>query len=384
MSLWIIWSSLVAPLVDACKRRRTRLWFLTVLIAFTIRKDTTGVTSFIRALGLKACFYDRILDFFNSASLGLEQLTNFWVTLVFNRFPLVRMNNRPLVVADGLKRPKTGRRIPAVKKLHQESGNNNKPEYIWGHSLQALSVLVWGLKTVFCVPLTARIHEGLRLFRQDRSTLMDRLIGLLRRLPINESLYIIADAYYSGAPILRGLLESGHHLISRMRSNTVAYRPINANNKRKGKGRPKKYGAKVKLKNLFKTKTHFTKLHCWCYGEKTMISARVIDLVLRRVVFWCVSYWSNIHGAVMLFSFPPICRLRLNKLSKPILYDLKLRCLLSRLFIHLAHTSTIFGQKQCGREKTNQVIRIYAMNQPNIRQKCCGSWILAIDIFKLG
>ena len=283
MSLWSLWLSLATPLTESCRRQRTRLWFMTTLIAFSIRGETVGVTSFVRALGLREYCYDRILDFLNSSSLCIDSLTNYWVALVFARFPLVRINNRPALVADGLKRPKTGKKIPAVKKLHQESGNNNKPEYIFGHSLQAVGILVNGLKTVFSVPLAGRIHEGLRLCRKDRSTLMDRMIGLLARLALPEPCYLIADAYYSNAPIMRGLLKGGHHLISRVRSNAVAYRPVTNDGKRKGRGRRRKYGRKVKLKNLFLTKTHFVKLECMFYGKRATVAVRTVDLVLRRV-----------------------------------------------------------------------------------------------------
>ena len=44
--------------------------------------------------------------------------------------------------ADGIKIPKCGRKMPAVKFLHQQSEANTKPEFITGHSLQAVSLLV--------------------------------------------------------------------------------------------------------------------------------------------------------------------------------------------------------------------------------------------------
>ena len=34
--------------------------------------------------------------------------------------------------------------MPAVKMLHQQSASNSKPEYIMGHSFQAISLLVQG------------------------------------------------------------------------------------------------------------------------------------------------------------------------------------------------------------------------------------------------
>ena len=52
--------------------------------------------------------------------------------------------------------------MPAVKSLHVESGNNSKPEFIMGHSFQAISLLVHaGLNRMTAVPLASRIHEGI-------------------------------------------------------------------------------------------------------------------------------------------------------------------------------------------------------------------------------
>ena len=43
---------------------------------------------------------------------------------------------------DGLKNPKAGGKMPGVKKLHQQSGCNNKAPFIMGHSCQAVAVLL--------------------------------------------------------------------------------------------------------------------------------------------------------------------------------------------------------------------------------------------------
>ena len=54
-------------------------------------------------------------------------------------FPhLVRVNGRLVLVGDGIKAPKRGKKMPAVKLLHQQSQSNTKPEYIMGHSMRGL------------------------------------------------------------------------------------------------------------------------------------------------------------------------------------------------------------------------------------------------------
>ncbi|MGH9961862.1 MAG: transposase, partial [Pyrinomonadaceae bacterium] len=76
-------------------------------------------------------------------------------------FSPLRLGGRLLVIGDGLKVAKEGRKMPAVKKLHQSSANTSKATYIFGHSFQALGLLVCGpLGHLLSVPLTSRIHEG--------------------------------------------------------------------------------------------------------------------------------------------------------------------------------------------------------------------------------
>jgi len=144
MLLWLAWWNLVLCLRPAFSRYRAFLWFAVVLAAFSVRGDLSGVTSFVRALGLRRQFYDRLLDFFHSPAVVMPKLTALWAALVLRvlKRHLFTVNGHLVLLADGIKAPKTGRKMPAVKKLHQESQNNSKPEFIFGHSCQAIAVVV--------------------------------------------------------------------------------------------------------------------------------------------------------------------------------------------------------------------------------------------------
>jgi hypothetical protein len=77
---------------------------------------------------------------FHSPALDLNKLTRAWCALVFRLGPgILRVNLKPVLVGDGIKVAKAGRKMPGVKKLHQESDSNTKPEYIFGHSCQAVA-----------------------------------------------------------------------------------------------------------------------------------------------------------------------------------------------------------------------------------------------------
>src|SRR5215468_8494639 len=76
------WWLLVCDLRSACARTRSFLWMCVCLAGFSTRKDLQGVTSIVRALGLKSACYDRLLDLFHSPAVDLHRLTHAWCVLV--------------------------------------------------------------------------------------------------------------------------------------------------------------------------------------------------------------------------------------------------------------------------------------------------------------
>ena len=285
--LWIQWWNLTCQLRSACARTRTFLWMSLCLAGMTVRRDLLGVTSIVRALGLEPACYDRLLDFFHSAALDLNKLTRAWCALVFRLDPgILRVNGRPVLVGDGIKVAKAGRKMPGVKKLHQQSESNHKAEYIFGHSCQAVAVLTQALSSVFALPLACRIHEGTVFSNRDQRTLLDKMILLLDSLGLQQPFYFVADAYYASGKIVRGLLAHENHLVTRVKSNSVAFFPATPPppNRPRPKGRPAKYGNKIKLATLLKDAGRLQEAPSPVYGEKGVtLRFRTADLLWRPV-----------------------------------------------------------------------------------------------------
>jgi len=216
MELWREWMKQVLKLRECCARQRTFLWMVVFLMAATVRcGDIIGMTATIRVLGLESYCYDALLDFIHSPSLCVLQLTQLWVQLVLKIFPtLMQVNGKYVLVGDGIKISKEGKKMPGVKKLHQESQSNSKAEYIMGHSCQAVSILAGAFDSFFAVPLASRIHEGVVFSNRDKKTLLDKMIILLQMLDLGHNYYFVADAYYATKKIIKGMLSEGNHLIS--------------------------------------------------------------------------------------------------------------------------------------------------------------------------
>jgi len=339
MHLWTEWWNIVHLLKPAFSRTKTFLWFVLVLMAFSVRSDLRGVTSLVRALCLKKHYYERLLAFFHSPSVDLDSLGRLWLSAVLRFFPVFRINGMPVAVLDGIKNPKEGRKMPAVKWLHQQSESNTKPHFIMGHSFQAFGILCRVASYYFCVPVCARIHEGLVFSNRERKTLIDKAGLMLKDVFGNSHTFLlVADAYYANGKMLKSQAAAGSQLVTRVRSNAVAYEAPAPVRKRK-RGRPKKYGRKKKLLSLFNCASNFTNLNCPVYGEVVCVRYAHFDLLWKpvgaTVRFVLVEHPSK--GRMILMSSD------LSLCPKQIIELYSLRFKIEVAFRHAVHNVGAFG-----------------------------------------
>src|ERR1700693_5849086 len=120
-SLWGSWWNAIELLRPAFSRLSTFLWFATIVAGMTVRSDMLGVTSIVRALNLRPTLYHRLLAHFHSTGVKLARLAALWTQVVLRLFPTaLRVNCRLILIGDGIKCPKRGKKMPAVKLLHQQ------------------------------------------------------------------------------------------------------------------------------------------------------------------------------------------------------------------------------------------------------------------------
>jgi hypothetical protein len=338
MDLWLAWWNIVSLLRPACYRSRTFLWFLLVLIAFVVRKVPLGVTSFVRALGLSEHCYERLLHFFHSEAVKIDQLTELWLSIVISRFPVYLVNDRPVLLLDGIKNAKEGRRMPGVKFLHQQSESNTKPQYIMGHSFQAFGVLCQVRGYSFCVPVCARIHEGIVRSNRDKRTLIDKADEMLKSVCKDLKFILLADAYYANGKMIDGAKARSCDLVTRVRKTAVAFEQAPVPKKPK-RGRPKKYGLGVKLQNLF-GKAKFESALSPVYGERNVeIQFLTKDLLWKpaKAVVRFVLVDHPVRGRIILLSTD----LTLSAEEIILLYSLRFKIELT--FKQAVHSVGSFG-----------------------------------------
>ena len=208
-------------------------WFVTITIGLMLRSDKLGITSVIRDLALSPGCYDSMLHFFRASSWSLDDVRKRWFSAVGKYAPLYTEGGLHVLVGDGVKQSKEGRRMPGVKKLFQESENSAKPEYIHGHMFGGLGILVGSVRNWACIPLSIRLHDGLQAAKDWKGASVSGASHVVQMVEdayhaartFGDSLLLL-DRYFLTVPALQTLDSLNSSGDVRMEIVTKAKNPV--------------------------------------------------------------------------------------------------------------------------------------------------------------
>lgn len=283
---------------ECCFSRKAAFrWFVTITIGLMLRSDKLGVTSVIRDLALSPGCYDSMLHFFRASSWSMEDIRRRWFSVVREYVPLYKEGNLHILVGDGVKQSKEGRRMPGVKKLFQESENSAKPEYIHGHMFGGLGILAGNIRSWACIPLSIRLHDGLQAAMDWKGASVSSASHVVQMVQdayhaacvLGDSLLLL-DRYFLTVPALEKLMSLNSSRDVHMEIITKAKKSCTAFEKpgprKPGRGRPPKKGAAVHLKGLFTSHAgEFQKAEMELYGKKESIQSYCIDLLWGQKLY---------------------------------------------------------------------------------------------------
>jgi hypothetical protein len=283
MKLYERIEQILASLRPAFQREATFEWFVLLLWGVLLTTQPPAVTSYLNAIGLSEEYYHQALHWFHSQAFRVDRLCECWSDWLSQHANVDRLQGQRLYVGDGIKVGKEGRKMPGVKGLHQESSNVSKPEWIRGHYFSALGLLLRVGPAVFAVPLVFKRHDGIEAVTEAARalTLVDKMAALCVAY-MRPGSYVLLDAYYASAKVLKPLRQNGLHLISRVRSSTVVYAAFCRCPGQAGRGRPRKWGSPIHLQHLFAEPKDCLKTQIWLYGQFTTVYYQSVQYVWDR------------------------------------------------------------------------------------------------------
>jgi len=280
-------------------REATFKWFLLVVIGLMTRSDHLGVTSIIRELMLNPDQYHNLIHFFRSEAWKLDAIKQEWLEIVKATGKIWRLYGMPILIGDGVKEPKEATRMPGVKKIHQESQDSSKSEYIRGQLFGGLGILIGNAAKLFSLPLSMSIHDGndaILMWKKSEYQNDSHVTRLVREacksaLAIGEKCWLLMDTYFLTGPALSAISEetakAGREpvtLVTRAKSNYSAW--WKPDGYVAGKSAKPKIADSFKIMDLFRTKAeYFQEAILTLYGEQEKITYYCVDLLWNRELF---------------------------------------------------------------------------------------------------
>ena len=201
-----------------------------------------------------------------------------------------RVANRVILLGDHSKVSKEGLRMPGIQSLYQDSQNSGKPSYIEGHNFGQVSAVITNGHISRSLPLKTEIQAGAKVSENGES-LVSQMLALTHRTAkaIGEPVYVALDAYFSSnvawSVADTTIMDNGVKLVeivTRAQSNTVAYGEHNSSGVKK-RGRPRKYGERIVLRDLFADTSLFTETTMTLYGKESKVRYLCLDLIWKPV-----------------------------------------------------------------------------------------------------
>lgn len=189
--------------------------------------------------------------------------------------------------------------MAGVKKLHQESEDSSKGEYIFGHLFGSSGALIGKPDYFVCLPLHMSIQDGIRVAASWKESTVSSDSHVVQMISngyeeariLGKSIMLL-DRYFLTTPALKRLRslngsEDGHLLdvVTMAKKNCRAYEKPSLRIPGQ-RGRPRKKGEAVILKDFFVSrKADFTEKTLELYGKVHTVRHLAVDLLWGQGVY---------------------------------------------------------------------------------------------------
>jgi DDE superfamily endonuclease len=273
--------------------------FCAVIVGFIGSQHVEALTSLCRFWHMDEPGYHQLLHFFHSSAWCLNAMVAHWSRLVLAQHVAVMVQGRAVLLGDHPYGVQDARRMPGVVTLHQNSETQSTPTYFRGHHWGLVGLRIGSLAHAFCLPLEARWHQGFAHVCEDntgeaqRQTLAVRLVNIALQFAVRQDTpaLLVLDAFVAIAPVFQlaaslwslRLKQPVLAIVTRAKKNSVAYEPAQPQ-ATPARGRPPKYGNKIKLTDVFEThQEHFVSASCAVYGHVEIVSYLVLNLLWKPI-----------------------------------------------------------------------------------------------------
>ena len=272
------WCEFVTTALD----RRSRKYFFNIILGMILSCGRRTVSSWLRASDVGKDWQDHYY-FLQTLGRNSKRVATQLLHLAVRHIPVSHVGEFVKLAIDDSPTKRYGKKVELAGKHHNPTPGPSGAEFLFGHVWVTISWLVrhpqWG-----CIglPLLARMYvrqkdletmENVGKAPWKFRTKLELAAGLVEwcvRLFQNwfrRRVLVVADGAYAKRPFLQRVLATGAVVVSRLRKDAALFELPDVK-KRRGKGRPRKYGKDISLSRRGAHRQGWTTTRMILYGKE--------------------------------------------------------------------------------------------------------------------
>jgi hypothetical protein len=288
LTKWIFpdyWQVMVITLSSALHQRSA--WRLAVIFtAMLFAKGRKTITSWLRAAGINRC-YKAYYYFIGSLAKKTVNIATELFEIMIRR--IYKNTNTVLTAIDDSPTARYGPRVAGAGIHRNPTPMPDRRKFVYGHVWVTLSAIARHKNFgTIGLPLLARMYvkakdiKNIALAFKSKTEQAVELAEWAYKYCKNlgKRLWIVTDGGFTRASFLKPAIKTGVVIITRLRKDAVLYGEVKQPKKRK-RGRPRKYGKRVKLANTVKKPDGWFKIKAFLYGREETKEVKVFKALYK-------------------------------------------------------------------------------------------------------
>jgi hypothetical protein len=277
------WQVIVLALSSVLHRRPA--WRLGIILAAMLfAKGRKTITSWLRAAGINRC-YKAYYYFVGSLAQKTEKIATELFEIMIHR--IYKNTNTILVAIDDSPTSRYGPKIQGAGIHRNPTPTPDGRKFVYGHVWVTLSAIARHKNFgTIGLPLLARMYVKARDVKtiafKSKTEQAVELAGWAYNCCKNlgKRLWIVTDGGFTRASFLRPVVKMGAVIITRLRKDAVLYAELKQPKKR-NRGRPRKYGKRIKLHDVGKSSDGWFKVKAFLYGKEEIKDVKVFKALYK-------------------------------------------------------------------------------------------------------
>jgi hypothetical protein len=194
-----------------------------------------------------------------------------------------------IAILDETKTKKWGTKIFGTSWHFNHAKQKNEGRHFFGHQWVIIGLLIETTSRWVFFPLYALLYRRKEKcsirhpFKTKIQLACQAILDLA--LPAAIRLFLIVDAFYCNKTLVHFVTALGHHVITRAKANAIFFWPLSNKQRKKKRGRPRKYGRRFDALRFFEN--HARTMTVEVFGKRLRIklaSKIVVSRALKRPV----------------------------------------------------------------------------------------------------